>query len=319
LRIIYVGNFKPSHSTETHIARTLERLGHTVIRLQEDDRTPASLTRALDTIEAGLFMFTRTWGRTVTLDHLAALERRGIPTVSYHLDLYVPLARNGGIDTDPFWRTDYVFTPDGDPRSAVEFERRGINHRWMPPAVVSDECYLADRVPLTRDVVFVGSGRPNDPAHYHREWPYRGELLGWLKTAYGPRFQQHGGRGQAVRGYALNRLYASTRVSVGDSLVVGFTHQKYWSDRVYEAPGRGAFQILPWISGLDAHFTDGDTTVFYRFGDFAELQEKIDYYLTRDDERERIRRASHQHVKANHTYTHRLTAMLDTLRGEGAI
>lgn len=317
LRIGYVGNFKPSHSTETHLARTLEQLGHQVARLQEDDLTPETLTRALDRLDLDLFWFTRTWGNTVQLGHLEALRHRGVPTVSYHLDLYVPLARNGGIDHDPFWRTDYVFTPDGDHRSAVEFERRGINHHWMPPAIVADEAYMAAGVDPTRDVIFVGSG-----PGYHPEWPYRGQLLDWLASTYQARFSQHGGRGQAVRGHELNALYASTKVAVGDALVLerdGTRWRSYTSDRRYEAPGRGAFQIFPRIEGLDDGFVDGETIILYDFGDWSGLKDRIDHYLSHDEERERIRLAGHEHVKAHHTYTHRLTAALDLLRTEGAI
>lgn len=308
LRIAYVGNFRHPWCTEVHLARTLEQLGHTVYRLQEDHLNPATLTRALKGRQAtdglDLFWFTRTWGRTVTLDHLAWLDAQGIPSIAYHLDLYVPLARGRNIDRDPFWRCTHVFTPDGDPHSADTFAAAGINHHWMLPAVVADECYLAD-VPLTRDVVFVGSRQ------YHAEWPYRGQLLDWLERTYGDRFGWHGPEnGGVVRGDDLNRLYASTRVAIGDSLVPGYTHVGYASDRRYEAPGRGAFQIGPRIAGLDDGFVDGVSTVLYDFGDWDGLRDRISHYLTRDDERERIRRAGHNHVKAHHTYTNRLTAAL---------
>ena len=315
LRIAYVGNFKPSHSTETHLARTLTQMGHTVTRLQEDDLTPAGLTQALSRMDRpDLFMFTRTWGRTVTADHLAWLRTQGIPSVSYHLDLYVPLQRNGGIGTDPFWNTDFVFTPDGDKRSAAEFERLGINHRHMLPGVVRDECYIAEGVTPTRDVIFVGSG-----PGYHEEWPYRGELLRWLAKTYGPRFRHYGGRGQAIRGYALNRLLASTKVVVGDSLVVGFDWLGYCSDRREELPGRGGFQVGPRIGGLDDGYEDGVNTAFYDFGDFPGLRDIVDHYVANDGERERIRRAGHEHVKAHHTYDNRIARMFEILRTEGAL
>jgi len=314
-RVAYVGNCKPSHSTETHLARTLTQMGHTVVRLQEDDLTPAGLTQGLQRMDRpDMFLFTRTWGRTVTGDHLSWLRALGIPSVSYHLDLYVPLQRNGGIGTDPFWNTDFVFTPDGDPRSEAEFTRRGINHRHILPGVVADECYIADGVHPTRDVIFVGSG-----PGYHSEWGYRGELLRWLGATYGPRFRHYGGRGQAIRGYGLNRLYASAKVIVGDSLVPGFTHEGYCSDRRYETPGRGGFMVHPRIGGLDDGFQDGVNTALYTFGDFAGLRDQIDYYLTHDEERELVRRDGHEHVKAHHTYTHRLSRMLDVLREEGAL
>jgi hypothetical protein len=265
-----------------------------------------------------------TWGHTVTMAHLDALRARSIPSVSYHLDLWACLDRGGGNDhksasrigTHPFWKCDYVFSPDGDPGSAEFFERHGVNHRHVLPAVVRDEAYIAAGIEPTRDAIFVGSG-----PEYHAEWPYRGKLLRWLSQTYGPRFAQYGGRGKPVRGHELNMLYASAKVAVGDSLIPGFTHTAYCSDRRYEAPGRGAFQVQPWIDGIDDGMVDGVNTVFYRFDDFDGLRERIDHYLdpANDDEREKIRRAGHEHVKANHTYHDRLTQALDLLHAEGAL
>ena len=77
--------------------------------------------------------------------------------------------------------------------------------------------------------------------------------------------------------------------------------------------------IQPWIDGLDDGFVDGVNAAFYRFGDLDSLAAKIRHYLANDDERERIRRAGLEHTHAHHTYTHRMTEMLDVLRAEGAI
>ena len=321
LVIAYCGNFRPDHSTETHLARTLEQMGHKVTRIQEDTTNPAMLTRRLQREDMDLFFYTRTWGKTVDLTHLDLLSKRGVPSVSYHLDLYVGVWRGGPADaksdanigTDPFWKVDYVFQPDRDPESARVFAAKGVNQRWLPPGVVADECYIAD-VSLQRDVIFVGSG-----PDYHKEWPYRGQLLRWLESTYGGRYSQHGNRGRPVRGDDLNRLYASTRVAVGDSFVPGFNRYGYCSDRRYEAPGRGAFQIGPRIDGLDDGFVDGVNCVLYDFGDWDGLKDRIDHYLKAADEREKIRRAGHEHVRQNHTYTHRLERMFEILYAEGAL
>jgi hypothetical protein len=323
LHVAYVGNFVPAHSTETHIARTIEQAGHHVIRLQEDAHTPADLTRRLDQLRADgtldLFLFTRTWGETVTLDLLTQLTAWGIPTVSWHLDLYYGLTgsmvagrpRQDGIGDDPFWRTDWVFSPDGSPEAAEFFAERGVNHRWLLPGVVEDECYLAD-VPLSRDVVFVGSRQ------YHSEYPYRPRLLDWLQDTYQDRFSWHGQPGSPVRGDGLNQLYASTRVVVGDSLLLpGKT--RYCSDRRYETPGRGGLLVQPWIDGIDDGYTDGETTVYYQHGDFSDLKERIDRYLDDGSGREAIRVAGHEHTRTHHTYTQRLATVLGVLRTEGAV
>src|SRR3990167_8775176 len=149
MQIAYLGNFNAQHTTENHLANTLGALGHTVVRLQEDGLTPHELTNVLDQAKFDLFLFTRTWGNTLTLGHLDYLRKQGIPSVSYHLDLYVGLTRkylhgNKSLDemlkTDPFWRTDYVFTPDGDPKSQEVFERNGVKHYYMKPGVYKPEC-----------------------------------------------------------------------------------------------------------------------------------------------------------------------------------
>ena len=77
--------------------------------------------------------------------------------------------------------------------------------------------------------------------------------------------------------------------------------------------------IHPRIGGIDDGYVDGVNTALYDFGDWAGLKDRIDYYLTHSGERELVRRASHDHVRANHTYTHRLQSMLATLRDAGEI
>lgn len=294
--IAYVGNFSQPFCTEVHIANTLERLGHQVIRLQED-KTDNPV------VDCDLFLFTRTWGNTVTLDHLAQYEAKDIPTASYHLDLYVGLQREDGLDDDPFWRTKFVFTPDGDPNSAKVFKKKGINHYYMKPGVDKAECSISD-VPKTKDLIFVGS------KSYHAEWPYRPKLITWLRDVYGERFEHWGHDGLGtIRNEPLNQLYASTKVVVGDSLCLP-GHTYYWSDRVYETLGRGGFLIHPYIKGLEEEFIDGQHLVFYEYGNFEELKAKIDWFLAHPFERETIRQAGHLQVKNNCTYDERLSKMM---------
>lgn len=306
VNIAYLGNFRFPWCTEVHVTRTLEQMGHTVARLQEDRTKPAEVEEAGRLVD--LVLYTRTWGMPSELiDVWERLAKAGTITASFHLDLYVGLHREYQLDADPFWRTAHCFTPDGDPASQIEWDRRGINHHWSPPAVVRDECYLAEpHHRFEADVAFVGS------VDYHGEWPYRRELIDWLSATYGNRFKRWGG-GNTVRGPHLNVLYATTKIVVGDSLVPGFTKPWYWSDRPYETIGRGGFLIMPYIEGLDTHFTDGEHLLFYEFGDFEQLRGLIDDYLAFDDRREQIRRAGQAHVRAHHTYTHRMRDLLTTL------
>jgi hypothetical protein len=306
--VLYVGNYQAPWCTEVHIARDLEALGHTVVRFQEppgggDHSTLDQIENAAMAVD--LVLWTRTWGLPAEATQLwGQLEARGIRTASYHLDLYVGLQREHKVASDPFWTTGTVFTPDGDPKSEAWFRRHGINHHYMPPAVVSDECLPGTyRSELDHDVVFVGS------KHYHPEWRHRPALLAWLEDTYGDRFRRYGGDAQIMRGQDLNDLYASAKVVVGDSLCLA-GHQNYWSDRYYETIGRGGFLIAPRIDGLERHFDDGEHLVLYDFWDFDQLQESIDFYLNQPHERERIAKNGQAHVAAHHTYRVRLQEAL---------
>ena len=190
MRIAYIGNFEPRHSTENHVRLSLEHLGHEVLRVQENRTSMDQLELLLP--QADLVLYTRTWGLpgAPMLDLWQRLKERDIPTVSYHLDLYRGLARTDlyerlaplGITSpadDPFWRTEFCFTVDGDPDSALWFQEQGINHYWMRAGVYHAECYRV-AVPERYPVLFCGS------YGYHKEWcvDEETEILtqrGWLR------------------------------------------------------------------------------------------------------------------------------------------
>lgn len=304
MRVLYIGNYTSPWCTEVHLAREMVGLGHDVTCYQEppgggDQTTLADVERYAEGHD--LVMWTRTWGLPLEATGLwRRLEARGIATASYHLDLYVGLARQRKVDRDPFWTTGVVFTPDGDPASADWFARHGINHVYIPPAVVSDECEPGTyRESLDHDVVFVGS------KHYHPEWTHRPALLDWLASTYGDRFKRYGGDVQVMRGQDLNDLYASAKVVVGDSLCLP-GHVNYWSDRYYETVGRGGFLIAPAVPGIEEHFTDDEHLALYDFWDFDELGRTIQHYLDDPITRKRIQHRGQAHVRDNHTYAHRL-------------
>jgi hypothetical protein len=302
-KLLYIGNFRPPFSTENHVRASLLELGVEVVPAQEDE---VPIPR-LDEMVRGcdVLLYTRTWSLRGG-DAMRWLTQLPIPTASLHLDLYAGLSRGNNLRADPFWRTRYVFTPDGG--SEAFFIAQDIRHFYVKAGVYGSECHLAKPDPrYTCDVCFVGS------YDYHPEWPYRRRLVEFLRDAYGTRFVKHGAPETHVRGEDLNRLYASAKVVVGDSLCVGFDHPYYWSDRVYETLGRGGFLIHPYVFGMEDEFQDRRHLVYYPFGDFKLLRRLIDHYLAADAEREEIRRAGHEQVKASCTYVHRMRQVLGIL------
>jgi hypothetical protein len=308
--ITFLGNFRVDYTTETHHTKTLESMGHHVIRLQESESTSEDVFN--NAINSDLFVWVHThgWntpGIMTMQDVLLRLKKHKIPSMTYHLDLWLGLSRQRDLRRKPVYQhIDHFFTVD---RKMAEWfnTRTNVKGHYVPAGVYDKECVYTPTTPK-EDVIFVGSKT------YHPEWPYRPKLINFLSKTYGTRFNLYGREGLGiVRGHDLNNLYASTKVVVGDTLCPNFNYPDYWSDRIYETIGRGGFLIHPYINGLEKEFEDKKHVVFYEYNNLNQLQELINYYLEHDAEREEIRRSGHELVKNNYTYKNRWEAILKEL------
>lgn len=319
MRVGYIGNFEPEHSTENHVLRALHNTGHEVTTFQENQ-----FGRWDDVAnEVGDFDFvlwTRTgWDPPVPADKQAFLSERsagaGVPLVGYHLDRWWGLNREYQLRDDPFFKIDLVVTADGDPSHQEKFAALGINHMWMPPGVSRDECARTPNVVpgLMHDIVFCGSSQS-----YHNEWSYRLQLVQWLESTFGDRLGLYPRDKPALRGQELFDLYNNSKVMVGDSCLNGGI-RNYWSDRIPETLGRGGFLIHPWVEGIDDHFTDGKHLVTYPLGDFGRLHELIEYFVASDAMRRDIAAAGRAHVLEHHTYERRMEQLVEALKARGMV
>lgn len=309
MTILFLGNFRVDYCSEVHYKKTLEKLGHTVIPLQESEVTKHNFAGAVNTNKIDAFFWVHTHGwHTPDMDEiLQFLKERGIITFGYHLDLYMGLARQPQID-DYVTKLDHFFTVDKMMADFLNGYTDTIGH-YLPAGVFEDECYMAqpnyEKYP--HRIVFTGS------KNYHPEYPYRKELIEWLQKTYGNDFAHYGGGGKpGLRGHELNTLYASAKIVIGDTLCIGFKYPYYFSDRLFEVPGRGGFMIFPNIKGVEFMF-NRDELITYDYNDFDQLRYLIKRYLQQDEKREEIRLAGHNRVKAAHTYTHRLKQVVETL------
>jgi hypothetical protein len=286
------------------LAKSFEAIGWYVEKVQENLMTAEYVAEIQKQADYKFILYTRTW-RDCGLIWKQVMKETKLPTVSFHLDLYLGIDRGKDLLEDQFWNSKYCFSADGGHQE--EFKKLGINHYFLPPAVFKKECYLGKVVPkFQSDVIFVGS------YNYHPEWDYRKLLVNWLREQYGYGFKQWGS-GETIRGDELNNLYASAKVIVGDSLY----SPNYWSDRLPETLGRGGFLIFPKIDGIEKHFEYYKHFIPYNYGDWDSLKEIIDYYISHDDEREAIRIAGHEWVKQNHTYINRALEIIKVLKENG--
>ena len=309
MTIALCGNHKVIYCTESELAWTLEQMGHTVLRLQENTVSTNDMLTLCRQHHVSLFLYVHTHGwktpGTFPMEELiGALRAEEIPTASFHLDLYWGLGqhhREAWVGQHPFWQTDRVFTADGGHQS--KFEARGVRHQWLPPAVAARHCYRGNICPeYDFDVIFVGSRK------YHAEYPFRERLIQWLERTYHRRFRRFGGDcGGVVREGRLNDLYASAKVVVGDSCFAGSPF--YWSDRVPETLGRGGFLIHPATEGLNI---EGLATFPAR--DLETLKGLIDHHIQNPEARHVCTERAMTDVRLHHTYTQRMEVVLAVMR-----
>lgn len=309
MKVAFLGNFRVPYTSENDYLWTMrERLGLEVVPLQETEASGEQVLETATGCDCLFWVHTHGWNTPgLAMDAvLAELRAKGVPSFAYHLDLYMGIGRWRQYQGHPYMNgLGHFFTVDKLMADWLNANTQTKGH-FVRAGVVERDCYLEERE-NTRDVVFVGSYR------YHHEWQYRPRLINWLRHTYGARFEHWGPQGQGlVRGSDLNRLYAETKVVVGDTLCPQFRYPYYTSDRAYEVLGRGGFLIHPRITGMDEELTDAHLA-HYTFNDWAGLKRTIDHYLAADDEREAIRRAGHEKVKADCTYTNRLAQIFEIL------
>ena len=323
MKIAFLGNFRVPYTSENHYMKTLRDLGHEVYPLQEGtDKINQIMARATK-MDMLFWVHTHGWD-TVGIDiGIKKLKELGIPTVGYHLDLWLGLERQKDLATDPYWDIEHFFTVDKLMEEYLNQNENLPQGHYLPAGVFKDECYIAPTTGFKHDVVFVGSGI------YHHEWTYRHKLIEWLEETYGDRFAHYGSGGikASVRGAELNQLYADSKIVIGDTLCKGFEYPYYLSDRIFETTGRGGFIIHPYVKHMEDLFNLGgiDNEYFnmdemevatYDFDNFDYLKYAIDYFLENDEEREVIRRRGHAKTLVNHTYHNRLNYLLETINGK---
>jgi hypothetical protein len=296
-KIVFVAKFKEVWDEEP-IAQAFERAGVQVIRLEEKTTAEKILKTALaEKPDLVLFTKMRIIGDPWQL--LADLKGAGIKTASWTFDLLLGHPpRQAIIKSFPFLFCDYVFLTDGG--HEAEYRALGVNKFTVRQGLPKEYSYLAEPDPkYDYELVFLGSPNPS--------FPYRQRTMQFLEERYGEKFKWLGKENTyEVRGDELNKLYASAKIIIGDSMY----SPHYWSNRIYETLGRGAFLIHPLIEGLEQEFTPYKHFIPYTWNDYEGLAEKIDFYLDNQALREKIRKAAFKFVQDHYLFDHRVQELI---------
>ena len=310
MKIAFLGNFNVDFTSETHWAKSIESLGHEVVRIQESTAQADAVLRTALTCDVFVWVHTHSFKVGGDMSSvLKQLKKAKIPTIAYHLDLYMGLNRWKEYENDPYMSgLEYFFTVDKQMADWLNnnTKTKGV---YLPAGVFDRECIMLNQQRVNYDIVFTGSKK------YHPEYPFRPQLIDFLQKTYGQRFIHIGNDGEVgqQRGLRLNQVYRNAKIVVGDTLQINFDYPYYYSDRLYEVPGRGGFSIFPDIKGVEENYEPNKEIVLYKHGDLQDLKEKIDYYLTHEAEREAIRQAGFERTVRDHTYINRWKTILETI------
>lgn len=274
MKIALIGKFARIHDEE-YIARSFEMIGHDVLRL-ESRLTLGVMWSSVTEFGPDLLLYGKFPNESAQGDNDACQKfielvgGKGVKTAAWLFDLYFGYDREPLVGNRAYFKGGRVFSTDGG--HAADWERLGISHECVRQGIYREECRLLD-FDSPAGIAFVGSHNGGNME--------RVETLSQIRIHFGPLFSWYGKKDtNELRGMDLNRLYAKTKVIVGDSVY----SDRYWSNRVVETLGRGGFLIHVEVPGIREAYPH---LVTYRRGDMADLFNKISHYLNPANERER--------------------------------
>lgn len=293
MRILYYGNFTESWSTESYIARALERAGHEVTRWQVNGKE-ADLRPDYD-----VFLFAKLfqWDVQKSLTFLKMMRGISHKVVCWCFDLLNPGFRHERYQ----WASavseacDLFCTTDGsiaDHLSNSKVLRQGIG----------DDLRIGEAAPeLLCEVLFLGDA-----------YSKRADMV----SVFADYFQRRFWHTNKQRGERLNDMMASCKLVVAPPWPC---FDRYWSNRLYVVTGYGGAILHPNIEGLtEEGWIHGENCFLYdpRIGN-KELAQLADEILTRMfnafDPFIGVKRNGIKHCHDNFTYGHRVKSLLEWL------
>jgi len=215
---------------------------------------------------------------------------------------------------------DYFFHIQG--REMEEALRRAGARKWACLPLAADPDLF---VPLPRDerlapyraeLSFMGAGYPNRRRVFEKLLDRDLKIWGsdWdLTTRLGTRVQDRGRRvptEETVLIYNAATINLNLHSSFFEPEVDAGGH--FINPRTFEIAACAAFQLVDRRPPLDEYF-DLETEMA-AFSDFQELRDKIDGCLARPELRVEMANKARERVLANHTYQHRMRALLEFIR-----
>ncbi len=281
-----------------------------ILAREEEERVNRAFRQEVERFQPDVVLSILCWGEPLTAATLATARRA---------------TRMGWLMDDPFGYEDSrlekllgafdrLYSPDEGWSDTIQ-RMTGRRPEWLPcGADPQSHCAVApaDLDPaLAGHVVYVGSSCIAHPTGEYRRALLE-SLSGVPLAIFGDEGWQHFGgavarayRGGPVSSERANLIYAS------GAIALNLHHPQFrrgTSLRTFALCCSGAFQVADWRDGLDRWLTPGVELETFRTP--QELRELVDRYLADPASRARVAAAGRARVLAEHTYRHRLEAML---------
>ena len=285
MRIGYIAKHDQPNTNDDEgaITHALESLGHDVHRLRESKGHKAYL------LKVDMILFHK-WQDVSTLKSL------DIPKVFWYFDLVDcnDLTLQSRCAVRRAWMKDILphvdlgFCTDGDWVDGRHISTTGVTRklRWLPQGV--DERMLAVSPSKGRSIPLLFVGATNGGQ-------LRKSFVAEMETRYGNAFVQL----TRTHGERLAQTIAGTQIVVCPD---GPSTDRYWSNRVYNMLGYGAFVLHPYCDRLVQSYPPG-SMIFYE--NRKQLHEMIDHFTSRPLMRAEIAATGLEQTRLKHTYRHR--------------
>lgn len=243
--------------------------------------------------------FLTTKALNITNETVEHMNTRGVITINWFQDLleFLPWIKEHASSYQ------FFFTPD--PYLQRVLAKQNLRSHLLPLAAYPDNSLYKEE--KRYDIVFTG------------QYTKRRERLFLPLNRYAEKFHIWGYKSWQMSRLAghyhgvlpnIDAVYQTIRQS---KIVVNVqtAEEKYPTDivnlRVYETTGVGTFLLNWYHPSIDKFFKDGQEIV--NFKNPNDLLKKAQYYLTHDNEREKIALAGWKRTKRQYTYVHRLKKM----------
>lgn len=223
-----------------------------------------------------------------------------------HINLMWNISHPDDISLEEYERYDYVFIASN--KFANEISNQvNTNVNSLLQCTDPEIFYPSENKEFKEDILFVGITRDEfrtiikDLSNTHHNYSVYG--MGWEKF-----IDEKYIKGEFIPNNILNQAYSSCKILLNDHWE-DMRLKDFPSNRLFDALACGTFVISDEIDSAKTIFEDNIIT----YTNSEDLEKKLDYYLSHNEERELIAKKGQDLVLKNHTFDIRVDEILKTL------